>query len=144
MLRHKFVGVSFKAKNGGTQGASPVRFNISTPMSEKSDSGGTCTETKDSSGNVPPEKACYNHVGRFLYQENALTSEWQTYTFCFDRDLYPLFLPSNLSNADRDSVASKILKLQFQFNNAKDLSNKASDGSYAKYPTHLQFDFWVD
>jgi hypothetical protein len=35
--------------------------------------------------------------------ENELTTEWKEFTYCFDRDLYPLSLPSNLTNSSETS-----------------------------------------
>jgi endo-1,4-beta-D-glucanase Y len=124
-----WTGVRFKARLGGAT-TSAVRFNISTPWTEGSENpGGLCTGT-----------GCYNHVGRFLHQENALTNDWKQFTFCFDRDLYPQFLPSNLSATQRRQVASNILKLQFVFNVAKNLSQSPP----AEYAKTEPFDFWLD
>lgn len=126
-----FTGVRFRAKLGGNT-PSPVRFNISTPWTEGSENpGGQC------SGD-----GCYNHVGRFLHQENELTTDWQTYTLCFDRDLYPQFLPSNLTTAQRRQVASNVLKMQFVFNAAKNLSQNATP--VPEYAKTEPFDLWVD
>ena len=74
------------------------------------------------------------------------TTEWQELSFCFDRDLYPLSLPSNLTNEQRDSIATNILKIQFQFNQAKDwsLASYPAEGDYPELDKTLAFDFWVD
>jgi endo-1,4-beta-D-glucanase Y len=133
-----WTGIRFRARAGSTS-MTPVRFNVSTPWTEGEGSGGTCVEGST------PETYCYNHVGRFLYQENQLTTEWQTYHFCFDRDLYPLFVPSNLNNAQRRDIASNFLKLQFQFNKAKNLPELPQpDVDYDEYDSATAFDFWVD
>jgi endo-1,4-beta-D-glucanase Y len=76
----------------------------------------------------------------------ALTTSWKTITLCFDRDLYPLSLPGNLSNAQREAIASNILKIQFQFNQAKDwtVTSYPSNGKYTDIPKTTAFDFWLD
>ena len=127
-----FTAIRFRARLGGAT-PSPVRFNISTPWTEGSTNfGGQCTG-----------QGCYNHPGRFLHQENALTNEWKTFTFCFDRDLYPQFAPTaedtagRLTLEQRRQIASNILKIQF-------LPNKAKDEQNTEYPLSSPFDFWVD
>jgi endo-1,4-beta-D-glucanase Y len=133
----KWTGIRFKARLGNSS-TTPVRFNVSTPWTEKTESGGTCTG--DDGG--PPEDRCYNHVGRFLYD---LGTSWKEYFFCFDRDLYPMFLPSNLSNTQRETISSHILKVQFSFNRAKDLPDLPDpDVEYFEYDSGTPFDFWVD
>ncbi len=143
-----FTGISFKAKLGsGADAKSPVRFNISTPWTEdKSNPGGQCDATTLTATTTKAARDCYQHVGKFLPPgtgANQLTSSWQTYTFCFDRDLYPLSLPSNLTTDQRNSIATNMLKVQFQFNNAKDYSGGYAT-TYPKFQPQLPFDFWVD
>jgi len=142
----KYTGIKFRAKVGSTHPKnSPVRFNISTPWTEGSTSGGMCAgATKET-----PEKAavdCYQHLGRFLQDDYALTTEWKDITFCFDRDMYPLSLPTTITNAQRESVASNMLKVQFQFNQAKDwtVTTYPTDGMYKAINQTSPFDLWVD
>lgn len=143
---HNFTGIRFKAKLGsGADSKSPIRFNVSTPWTENSENpGGQCSPTSSSS-----EKAaldCYQHAGKFLSPGSAsgeLSSSWQSFDFCFDRDLYPLSLPSNLTNAQRDNLASNLLKMQFQFNQGKDYSGGYTT-TYPEFQKGLAFDFWVD
>ncbi len=133
----QWKGVTFRARSAGNT-AAPVRFNISTPASEGLDSGGECNPN----GVLT---TCYNHVGRFLEGNLALTSEWRTYNFCFDKDLYPLWLPNHLSVEDRNSVAGSLLKMQFQFNKAKNLNGQPlANGSLPEYDPGLEFDIMVD
>jgi hypothetical protein len=91
---------------------------------------------------------CFQHPGRFLYPGTGpgqLTQSWQTYTYCFDRDLYPLSLPSNMTTEQRNNVGASILKIQFQFNQGKDYSGSyPSTAIYPKFAYSLPFDFWVD
>jgi hypothetical protein len=131
-----WTGIRFKAKKG-SGGLTPVRFNISIPATEGIDSGGTCDpETNED---------CYNHPGRFLEGSYEVGSSWRTYHFCFDRDLYPQFLPSALTNAQRDSVSSNLLKMQFIFNKAIDPSKDVeTDENGGLYDLGSEFDFWVD
>ena len=145
---HQFTGVRFKAKAGtGADPKSPVRFNLSTPFTESADNpGGKCKDTLDAP--TKAAAACYQHLGRFLPPgtgDGELSSTFKTYTFCFDRDLYPLSLPSNVSNAQRDATAANLLKLQFQFNQGKDYSGGyPADGAYKVFAPTLGFDVWVD
>ncbi len=138
---HQFTGIRFKAKLGtGADSKSPVRFNISTPATESSaNPGGKCNENTTT---------CYQHAGKFLPPgtgDTELTQSFKTFTFCFDRDLYPLSLPSNMTNADRESIASNLLQLQFQFNQGKDYSGGYKAGEmYTAFASTLPFDFWVD
>ena len=59
-----YTGIKFRAKVGATHPKnSPVRFNISTPWTEGSTSGGACAGKTTAT----PEKAgvdCYQHLGR--------------------------------------------------------------------------------
>lgn len=137
---HAFTGIRFRAKKGPMHDSqSPVRFNVSTPATEGTDSGGDCVDN----GSVV---ACYNHLGRFLIQEYELTTDWKEFTFCFDRDLYPLFVPIHLSVDQRRTVAQNVLKLQFQFNKAKNLSAQPDPNTneLPEYAANLSFDFWLD
>ncbi len=141
-----YTGIKFRAKVGASHPAnSPVRFNISTPWTEGTSSGGTCTD-----GTSTANKAalpCYQHVGRYLQEDYALSSsQWTDITFCFDRDLYPLSLPSNLSNTQRDTIAANMLKVQFQFNQANDwtVSTYPAKGAYTAINKTTPFDFWID
>jgi len=144
-----FTGVRFKAKMGsGADAKSPVRFNISTPFTEdKANPGGACTATADSDNKAA--LACYQHVGKFMPPgsgDGQLGTSFKTFTYCFDRDLYPLSLPSNLSNAQREATAKNLLKLQFQFNQGKDYSGAypPKGVAYPSFNKGLAFDFWVD
>lgn len=128
-------GIRFRARSGSAQ-MTPVRFNISTPWTEQTDSGGDCVSSD--------VYECYNHAGAFLYQENELTTDWKDYTFCFDSDLYPLFLPSNLTAEQRRQIPQNLLKVQFQFNKAKDPATQNGTEEWAEYQKNLPFDFWVD
>lgn len=142
----KYTGVRFWAKKGSGHAANAaVRFNISTPETEGTGSGGTCTDI-DAEGTVKAKRPCYQHVGRFLQNEFDLTTSWKQFSFCFDRDLYPLSLPHNLTNAQRESVAKNMLKIQFQFNKGKDYSSTTypKDGLYPYISTTAAFDFWLD
>jgi hypothetical protein len=93
-----FVGIRFKAKLGAGH-KNPVRIHISTPDTEgKTEPGGKCDPA------VEGADGCYNHMGRFFWRDSdnaglsmPMSAEWKTYTFCFDRDLFPKWLPSNLS-----------------------------------------------
>lgn len=138
---HQFTGIRFKAKLGtGADSKSPVRFNISIPATESSKNpGGKCDENS---------VTCYQHPGKFLSPGTGdadLTQTFKTFTLCFDRDFYPLSLPSNMTNADRESIASNLLQLQFQFNQGKDYSGGWVKGEmYKTFATTLPFDLWVD
>lgn len=141
-----YTGIKFRAKLGSSHPTnSPVRFNISTPDTEGKSSGGNCTDLAAQ----PPYKIarpCYQHVGRFLNQDYELSTQWKEVSFCFDRDLYPLSLPSNLTNAQRDNVAKNMMKVQFQFNQAKDwtVTQYPNNGKYQDINKTTAFDFWVD
>lgn len=141
-----FTGIRFKAKLGtAADPKSPVRFNISTPWTENRENpGGQCSPVAASANKAAVD--CYQHVGRFLPPgagARELTQSWKTFDFCFDRDLYPLSLPSNLTNEQRNNIASSILKLQFQFNQGKDYSG-AYTSMFPAFSKALPFDFWVD
>lgn len=145
---HNFTGISFKAKLGTTADSkSPVRFNISTPWTEdKSNPGGQCDTTTLAATSTKAARDCYQHAGKFLSpgtNPGQLTQSWQTFTFCFDRDLYPLSLPSNLTTDQRNSIATNMLKVQWQFNNGKDYSG-AYTTTYPKFMPNLPFDLWLD
>lgn len=103
-----FTGISFRAKRGSSH-ANPVRFGIATPWTEGPPIGSVCNDTD-------PNNKCWNHLGHFLIDDEALTDQWKTFSFCFDRDFYPLFLPSGATTEQRRQVAANLLKLQFQFN----------------------------
>jgi hypothetical protein len=141
-----YTGIKFRAKVGSSHPKnSPVRVNISTPWTEGKDSGGTCPG-KTTPSSTKSAVDCYQHLGRFLQDDYALTTEYKDITFCFDRDLYPLSLPSTVTNAQRESVAANMLKIQFQFNQAKDwtVSSYPAEGAYAKINQTTPFDLWVD
>jgi endo-1,4-beta-D-glucanase Y len=141
-----YTGIKFRAKVGSTHPKnSPVRFNISTPWTEGSTSGGMCAGMTTAT----PEKAkvdCYQHLGRYLQDDYALTTEWKELTFCFDRDLYPLSLPTTLTNTQRESVAANMLKVQFQFNQANDWTVSAypAEGKFTPVNKTAPFDLWID
>jgi hypothetical protein len=143
-----FTGIRFKAKLGSTADMkSPVRFNISTPWTEHTDNpGGQCTPRAAATGKAAAD--CYQHAGRFMAvgaAEGQLSTEFKTFTYCFDRDLYPLSLPSNLTTDQRNNIASNMLKIQFQFNVGKDYSGGyPANAMYPAFAKTLPFDFWVD
>lgn len=143
---HQFTGIRFKAKLGsGHDPKSPVRFNISTPWTESKDNpGGQCTPVTASSNKAYVD--CYQHVGKFLPPgtgDGELGQDWKTFSYCFDRDLYPLSLPSNLTNDQRDKIGTNILKVQFQFNQGKDFSVPYTT-TWPAFAKNLPFDLWVD
>jgi hypothetical protein len=149
-----FTGIRFKAKLGDTANKeSPVRFNISTDWTEATSTGGKCTPspvtpTPAKTGDPYLKAAidCYQHPGRFLPMGSGvgqLSTQWQTFSYCFDRDLYPLSLPSNLTTDQRNNVAAAMLKVQFQFNKGKNYSGSYVK-SYPSYAPNLPFDFWLD
>ncbi|HTQ08091.1 MAG TPA: glycosyl hydrolase family 8 [Polyangiaceae bacterium] len=145
---HGFTGISFKAKLGTTADSkSPVRFNISTPWTEdKSNPGGQCDTSTLAATTTKAARDCYQHAGKFLppgSNPGQLTQSWQTFTYCFDRDLYPLSLPSNLTTDQRNNIGTNILKIQWQFNNGKDYSG-AYTTDYPKFMPNLPFDLWLD
>jgi len=142
----QFTGIRFKAKLGTTADSkSPVRFNISTPWTEsKENSGGQCAPTALTTTKAGTE--CYQHAGRYLPPgsgEGELAQTWKTFNFCFDRDLYPLSLPSNLTTEQRNNIGSNILKVQFQFNQGKDYSG-AYKTEWPGFAKSLPFDLWLD
>jgi len=142
----QFTGIRFKAKLGsGADAKSPVRFNIATPWTEsKENSGGQCTPTAVTTTKAATD--CYQHAGKFLPPgagEGELSQTWKTFNFCFDRDLYPLSLPSNLTSEQRNNIGANMLKVQFQFNQGKDYSGPYTT-MYPGFSKALAFDFWVD
>lgn len=146
----KYTGVRFKAKKGSNHDQhSAVRFNISIPETEGTGSGGDCSDMSETTEKAA--RPCYQHLGRFLQVEgdidadNELSTEWKEFTYCFDRDLYPLSLPSNVSNADRVALPSNILKFQFQFNKGKDwYRGFVAESAYQDMAANLSFDLWVN
>ena len=143
-----FTGIRFKAKLGSTHDAkSSVRFNVSTPWTESSENPGGQCATKAATTNKA-ELGCYQHAGRFMPVGSGagqLNQQFQTFTYCFDRDLYPLSLPSNLTTEQRNSIATNMLKVQFQFNVGKDYSGGyPQNGEYPDFQKSLPFDFWID
>jgi endo-1,4-beta-D-glucanase Y len=143
-----FTGIRFKAKLGSTADMkSPVRFNVSTPWTESSENpGGQCTATTATANKAAID--CYQHAGRFLpigSGAGQLTQTFQEFTYCFDRDLYPLSLPSNLTTEQRNNIGTNMLKVQFQFNVGKDYSGSyPSNAEYPEFSPALPFDFWID
>jgi hypothetical protein len=146
---HQFTGVRFKAKIGATQDAkAAIRFNLSTPATEgMANPGGSCVDVPATANTAA--LPCFQHPGKYLSvlpADAELTSAWKTFSYCFDRDLYPQSLPSNLTNAQRDSVANNILKVQFAFNAGNDysLTTYPAMGAYPPIAKTSKFDFWVD
>ena len=142
----QFTGIRFKAKLGsGADAKSPVRLNLSTPWTESKDNpGGQCAPAAATTNKAAVD--CYQHAGKFLAPgsgDSDLTQSWKSFNLCFDRDLYPLSLPSNLTTEQRNGIASNILKVQFQFNQGKDYSG-AYTTEYPAFAKTLPFDFWVD
>ena len=156
----KYTGIRFRAKIGsGQDPKSAVRFNISIPETEgPSTPQGDylCDNSGYGATDLMAARDCYQHLGRFLhvvpgydkspYQDNELSTSWKTFNYCFDSDLYPLSLPSNLTNPERNALASRILKIQFQFNQGKDwyVSSYPAEGEYTDLAKTLPFDFWLD
>ncbi|MEO6599033.1 MAG: glycosyl hydrolase family 8 [Polyangiaceae bacterium] len=138
---HQFTGIRFKAKLGAAADSkSPIRFNLATPETQSTtQSNGLCNEVTTT---------CYQHVGQFISPGAGaaeLSTTFKTFTYCFDRDLYPLSLPSNLTNAQRDAVGANLLQLQFDFNNGKNYSGGwLASEAYPPFAKTLPFDFWVD
>jgi hypothetical protein len=145
---HQFTGIRFKAKLGATADMkSPVRFNVSTPWTESAENpGGQCTPRAATTTKAAAD--CYQHAGRFLpvgAGEGELSTTFKTFTYCFDRDLYPLSLPSNLTTEQRNNIGTNMLKVQFQFNMGKDYSGGyPANGMYTAFAKTLPFDFWID
>lgn len=143
-----FTAIRFKAKLGsGADMRSPVRFNISTPWTENSaNPGGQCMPRAATTTKAATD--CYQHAGRFLPPGQGayeITTSWKTFTYCFDRDLYPLSLPSNLTTEQRNNIASSMLKVQFQFNQGKDYSGSyPSNAMWPAFAKTLPFDFYLD
>jgi hypothetical protein len=141
-----YVGIQFKAKIGSNH-KNPVRIQISTPDTE---------DIKESSGKCDPavegDDGCYNHMGKFFWTDSdnpglsmPMSSTWKTYTFCFDRDLFPKWLPSNLSAEQRRNLAKNFLKFQVDFNKSLDVANNAIDTENAKlHNIGDAFDLWLD
>lgn len=112
----KYTAVSFRAKKGPGQ-QNPVRFSISTPDTEGPPHGnGSCIQSEELG--VP--NPCWSHLGHFLLDDEELSTQWQTYTFCFDRDYYPMFLLSHVPMEVRRAPNKALLKIQFQFNQSFD------------------------
>jgi hypothetical protein len=141
-----YVGIRFKAKIGSAH-KNPVRIQISTPDTEdKKESSGKCDPA------VEGDDGCYNHMGKFFWTDTdnpglsmPMSSSWKAYTFCFDRDLFPKWLPSNLSAEQRRNLAKNFLKFQVDFNKSLDVANNAIDTSEAKlHAIGDAFDLWLD
>jgi endo-1,4-beta-D-glucanase Y len=142
-----FTGIKFKAKLGTTgDSKAPMRFNVSTPWTESSENpGGTCTPSAASTNKAAVD--CYQHAGRFMYPGTGagqLTQSFQTFTYCFDRDLYPLSLPSNLTPEQRAAIGTNMLKVQFQFGQGHDYSGGYTESDYPEFAKGLPFDVWLD
>lgn len=146
----RYTGVRFRARRGASHDPnSAVRFNLSIPETEGPGSGGTCVDLPETADKAA--RPCYQHLGRFLQvasnidADNELSTDWREYTYCFDRDLYPLAPPSNLSNAERAALASRVLKLQFFFNQGKDwYRGFVPNGDNQRMVASLPFGFWVN
>jgi hypothetical protein len=141
-----YVGIRFKAKVG-TNHKNPVRIQISTPDTEdKKESSGKCDPA------VEGTDGCYNHMGKFFWTDAdnpglsmPMSSSWKTYTFCFDKDFFPKWLPSNLSAEQRRNLAKNFLKFQVDFNKSLDVANNAIDTTQAKlHAIGDAFDLWLD
>jgi len=143
---HGFTGIRFKAKLGSTADMkSPFRMNISNEQTESSDnSGGKCMPQAATTNKAAVD--CYQHGGRFIpvgSGDNQLSTSFKTFTYCFDRDLYPLSLPTTLTTDQRNNMGANILKVQFQFNQGKDYSG-AYTTMYPAFSKSLPFDIWLD
>jgi endo-1,4-beta-D-glucanase Y len=141
-----YVGIQFKAKIGSAH-KNPVRIQISTPdTEEKAESSGKCDKA------VEGDDACYNHMGKFFWTDSdnpglsmPMASTWKTYTFCFDKDFFPKWLPSNLSAEQRRNLAKNFLKFQVDFNKSLDVANNPIDTADAKlHAIGDAFDLWLD
>src|SRR5690606_8249060 len=97
-----YDGIAFRAKKGPSH-ANPVKFSLSVPGSRSEANGGdgTCSE-----GDETNPDACWNHPGHYLIDDEELGTDWKTYTFCINGDLYPTWMPFVLSSEQR-AAASK-------------------------------------
>jgi endo-1,4-beta-D-glucanase Y len=136
-----FVGISFRAKAGAMQ-ATPVRFALSHPWTEGAPYGNEYCE--NSYDVEDTNKPCWNHLGHFMIDDEALTTEWKTYTFCFDRDLHPEWLPSGGTTAERQGAGKALLGVQFKFNQAVDPATYPSTVDDAVVERTEPFDFYLD
>ena len=141
-----YVGIRFKAKIGATN-KNPVRIQISTPDTEgNTESSGKCDPA------VEGDDGCFNHMGRFFWTDSdnpglsmPMSSSWKAYTFCFDKDLFPKWLPSNLSAEQRRNLSKNFLKFQVDFNKSLDVANNTINTKEAKlHAIGDAFDLWLD
>jgi endo-1,4-beta-D-glucanase Y len=123
-----YDGIAFRAKKGAGH-ANPVKFSLSVPGSRAEANGGdgTCSE-----GDETNPDACWNHPGHYLIDDEELGTDWKTYTFCINGDLYPTWMPFVLSSEQRAAASTELMTVGFEFN--KD--SEASPGD--------AFDFYVD
>lgn len=127
-----YVGISFRAKQGSGQ-QYPVRVSLATKATSGTPHGdGSCLDNPDA------DNGCWNHMGHFLIDDEALTTSWKTFTLCFDRDLYPMWLPTHLTVEQRNNIGKGLMNLNFQFNQGYD-QQTATD-----HPRSGSFDFYVD
>lgn len=132
-----YTGISFRAKQGANQ-ATPVRISLGTPWTEGDDSGdGSCTDDPDAT------HPCWNRPGHYLMDREQLSSDWKTFTLCFDRDLYPVWLPFGPTVDMRRAVGSNLLNFQIQFNQAVDPASYGS-ATLTEYARSEPFDFYID
>lgn len=124
-----YDGISFRAKKGASH-ANPVKFSLSVPgtRAPTAQGDGSCQED----GPEGDPKACWNHPGHYLIDDEELTTDWKTFTFCINGDLYPTWLPFVLSPEQRVNVGSELMTLGFEF-------NKTDDAALGD-----AFDFYVD
>jgi hypothetical protein len=144
-----YIGIQFKAKIGDGH-RNPVRMNIAIPETE------SISDTFDNGGACDPEsegaESCDNHMGRFFWSESdnpglamPMSTEWQTFTFCFNKDLFPERLPSNLTAEQRRNLGRTFLKFQLQFNKSLDVSETDIDAAEPTLHDPADpFDLWVD
>ncbi len=124
-----YVGVAFRAK-AGPQQQGPVRISLSIPSSEGEPHGdGTCGTDEG--------EQCWNHLGHFLIDDEALGSEWKDYTLCFD-DLHTMWVPGTVQPPARAKLPEQLLKFQVQFNQGFD------PATTKQYPYSQSFDFYID
>lgn len=123
-----YDGIAFRAKKGSGH-KNPVKFSLSVPGSRSEANGGdgTCSE-----GDETNPDACWNHPGHYLIDDEELGTDWKTYTFCINGDLYPTWMPFVLSSQQRAAASKELMTVGFEFN--KD--SEASPGD--------AFDFYVD
>jgi endoglucanase len=124
-----YDGISFRAKKGASH-ENPIKFSLSVPASRAEENGGDGSCNAAAAEGDPDQ--CWNHPGHFLIDDEELTTDWKTYTFCINGDLYPTWLPFVVSPEQRVRAGSELMTLGFEFNKTPD----SAPGD--------EFDFYVD